>query len=85
MRDPELGTERQVFDADGRVTQVGYPGGESVHYSYSARGEVTSVRDPALAALATTTSDWQLAYDRLGGLRASRMHYARSGDREVTP
>jgi RHS repeat-associated protein len=27
---------------------------------------VTSVRDPALAALATTTSDWQLAYDAVG-------------------
>ena len=59
-------SHRQVFDADGRVTQVGYPEGSSVHYGYSPRGEVTRVRDPALALLATTTSDWQLAYDALG-------------------
>jgi RHS repeat-associated protein len=57
---------RQVFDAEGRVVQIGYPEGQSVHYGYSARGEVTSVRDPALAALSTTSSDWQLAYDPLG-------------------
>ena len=64
------GTVRQVFDADGRVTQVGYPEGSSVHYGYSPRGEVTRVRDPALALLATTASDWQLAYDALGPVAA---------------
>ncbi len=63
---PAIGSVRQVFDADGRVTQIGYPEGSSVHYGYSARGEVTWVRDPALAAIAATTSDWQLAYDALG-------------------
>jgi RHS repeat-associated protein len=66
MHDPAIGTVRQVFDADGRVVQIGYPDGRSVHYGYSARGEVTSVRDPAIASLTTPLGDWQLAYDPLG-------------------
>jgi RHS repeat-associated protein len=66
MHDPAIGTVRQAFDADGRVVQIGYPDGTSVHYGYSARGEVTFVRDPAVASLATPLGDWQLAYDALG-------------------
>jgi RHS repeat-associated protein len=66
MHDPAIGTVRQVFDADGRVVQIGYPDGRSVHYGYSARGEVTSVRDPSVASLTTPLDDWQLAYDAIG-------------------
>jgi RHS repeat-associated protein len=51
---------------DGRVIQIGYPDGTSVHYGYSARGEVTSVRDPAVAALPAALGGWQLGYDALG-------------------
>jgi len=37
VSDPALGTVRQVFDWDGRVVQIAYPAGQSVHYTYSAR------------------------------------------------
>jgi YD repeat-containing protein len=71
MHDPALGSVRQVFDADGRIVQIGTPDGTSVHYGYSARGEVTSVRDPAIASLATPL-DERRARGASRGPRASR-------------
>jgi YD repeat-containing protein len=66
MHDPALGTVRQVFDQGGRVVSIGYPDGQAARYGYSARGEVTSVRDPAIASLTTPLGDWQLSYEPLG-------------------
>lgn len=62
----QFGTVRQVYDADGRMMQLSYPDGSTVHYEYNPRGELTGIRDPVMMALNPAAGTWQLEYDGLG-------------------
>ncbi len=77
---PPFGTARRSYDADGRISQVVYPGGDFgfeevvTNYHFDPRGQLAAIVDPEAGF-------WQFTHDALG--RLVRRSDARGLERRV--